>query len=1782
MESQQIDRRNSSDFSSGGSDNENYENWPHGQLEYLSTMMNRDRLERRARTPSVGSTSRSAETQQIAAECSDDHEEDFTDSQVSRREKGRMMTTRERSSILVDREGSVEQEESQRGRPRERERSSTVVASSSAGRLGSPFPSGLQVPYMHKSQIRYKSSSQRASRASTPLASSITFPKDDEGIISKKGEENIKVKLESGLTPQPSSRLPPGTPRAIKQSSTVHTPVHNVQPPIPEPQPKYVSSPMALNNPPHRYQTRSSSRVKSESVSAENSPSPQPLSLRKGILLLVASPALQDDSSDPQQSVTFQESQTMRWRMRTARSASPAPTSVNKIESDNEHLTTFKPSQTYPTQTDTRTQEVEQTDAPMKSVKSPNNENIVMQEKGEASGEEEESEMNLIKTPASPEMHTLSPPLPGVYSPTSPRRSPVSPAASSLGNEAVLHSPDEETETKEKRKVKVEEDENHWLPDDIASDNNESNADPGAKSSVYASRRRILISSDSSFKELASPPISIASSAASTKTGKQSHPILHTEQTEKIVVEEEKKANQSLEELPGKKGGKLFLPRSSSSDDVEARRLLSREDTDGEIEAMLLSNARVRSAEGELSEDSLAETYRATSEKRKGKAATAKVDNEEDMSRRGSSGVIKKEDDTVEVEAEVPSRLSSNSPSYIQDESEYKTITGDHWSIKNLGASPPSIKGKSSTLSRSSSGSSVSSEASDRGRPPNKSKLILTGACGLQADIGKWSISPSPWEEQPVEKQPTPTPVLHPERENDSRAEPTATASVSRDADGASMAEEERPAERRRAYDTVGPQNNKVAAQQALVRRSSNRAPPKAHALSSGPKVEAASAGGQSAAHVATRSQNVAALDRTVVTANAPKTSRVIVNRSGGIETAPTVRADLAVKLQDAKAATKAQIQEDVTVSLKLSSLPLPGSADARSKASGATTSSRAMGCDIPNWIHDAMVRSPTPGDAGLSTVSTLPSAPQQTTAVAPALRARHAPMLRQQPPLASLSTKQDDESYQMTCPRCQDCGSTDIANLEYYGQCAIANASSRALQSSLQTQPPSILKQEVSRAAEDELTFSETESSCTSVESSSCSHDEGAMSDVSDMQSKGIDEEALRGLLDRVGIPTADLLRQQYMYKRRTQHPAVPSKTAQKKVRIVTPERDKQATSRKLVSSDHEKARSIPEKRFKKEMKPTLSQKVNQAVQARHKEATKTRFAPVLSDLPSTRPTWRPAPAKQTYNMSDLPMAVRACSSAAVSNRPPGPAQKTALGEVAKLLPPAYMAVLGCRSSGYKRDQSASGPSHISNVTPRTVTSAAVGRVPQSGTLVVRDRPTRQAAVQQDKGNRDIKPSANKLSKAKGSSPRLPIRRAGQAENDTSEEDISEYYDDSEDEVAPSPPAKKTQPTKRTITKPPPLKQPTAQTAGGPATRKRRARSDEATDLDLQIAVAPKRVKVEVPETITGCRVPPPVNAGQNNRASRNARNPHVEAPAPVPDRMRTGQDTRPAPKRQQHGNNDSMRTERGIHEKERKIVPMPLPGNSSKGAAPPPLPKRQAARALRQPQPPVHAKMEEKEDLADYFVDEYDEELEAGMEGPLPTNYRFPKTPGRRAAAAFTIRSTSKSYPEQTQTSLRATQRTGISKFVKDEAEISNDAEEDEYDYDDPENEVEGYANRLSESEEEPMPKKRARKNAGRSQVKTPALRAAQTKKTTKQSANVKPKKATPAPRRGRAQTAAPEEDEDSESAMQSDYVEEGEEEYEVPAKKAGGRKKPAQAKAPTRAASRASRGRGRGRGK
>lgn len=1764
---------------SGGNESENYEEWAHGQQEYFSAL--RDRGGGQSRMPVVNIPSK-PKLEGPTVEHSSDTGEEPSVSQLSTAEPRRTGGTRERSPSLVPKEGFVDMVESQRGREggRERERSFTAMASSSQ-RIGSPFLAGSPLPYAHKSQIRYRSESQ----ASTPLASSMTLQMEEEKEpIIPKEEKEIKVKTESDFTPEPSS---PGPERGsmtttANQPSIIHTPVQSVLPPVPDFQPKNLASP-GVNAPHHHYGTRAANRLRSESVSEDYSPSPQPLSLRKGLQRSTSITGIAMLQGDPQ-ALTRQESQFTRLIESRGRSASPAPSPAKvKKEKDEDEFSPSIPLQPIQDQTQPLNRDREQVEMEIDLER-----HLQRVKAGEIALDERL--YNYIKNLSRSIQAPPPPPLKGAV--------PPAPPAFSASKKDVFYTGvrNEHVKQEDGNRVKGDDQDNIGIKFDVKTEDEDSRDEyelgNQERAIVSPPRNPILISPDLSPEKQASPPVSVASSVENAKAVKRSTVSCNSDTEEKGFVKGTSR-DQSLEELPGKRSSKLFMPRSSSSEDVGRGRKFDREETNEEIEAMLLPKKAVSPMKSDLSIHFESKKDMLMSPASKEEDVAPTVDNGE-TNNPTEPAASTKDDETMQRDEPIPSRLSSNSPSYIADEGEYRADPDTQWLKHDLGASPPSMRSESPASSRLSSQTSDSLERHSRASISAEKARSLSSALtpGLQDDIAKWSVSPPPREEQPDNGEGAARAGVKAEQDEVPIQRSTPTPLSFSGAFGADTVAREPPTGRSTDKDSAAPRVITEPPAHILMRRSSQRAPPKALILASEPQVEAVASEERCSTQSATSGYGIYSPNEPLASQEASHKIQVTIFEPDRSRHPDAIKPDSTHCPREVTKKPDGEPQKDITVSVKLPSLLSDGTGVAKRSGTEAM-SRRALPYHVPDWLEGVLASPPIPEKTAPApaTVTSLQSVSKQTTTTPQPAPSRPPAMISADLSPAHLTIGGSEQLYEMTCPRCQDCGSTAIANLEHYGKCAIVNPATQALPRAVQSQPRSILKQVMPRRAEKEPAYSESESSLTSEASSEESY-EAKKPDLSEVQDDNILDRSHQPLLERIDPSAVKHLLTHYTYQRPVQDPAedrfnqsqqaIPGQATQKRVRIVSPEKARQLSSRKLVSSVHEKARSIPEKRVKAEPRQTLSQKVDQAIRARPKPAIK--HASVLSDLPSTG-TFAKSASEQVYNMSDLPSTVRASSRAAVYNRVPGQAQRSALGEVAEILAQSYMADLKGRTNGGKRIQSASGPSRIANSMHASVPTAVASQTLQGGTLVARNKPTRQAVNQSDKGRREVKPSATMHSVARVPSTRRAMLRAEYAESEMSDEDAfdnEENFDDETEVVAASAPAKTSQSTNRATAKHTPLKKPAAQTATGSITRKRRTRSDETIEAKLQQEIPAKRMKVEEPSAATRQQYNPaerplPAKAGQKPQPTRNARLAKTGPSAPVSDKMQEPPGPHPRITKKQLQLIQPSGDEQTANKKVTKVAPMPLPGKVKAKSTAQPIPKAQAAQASRRPQPPSRQEFEEGVDLAQYFDSENDEELEAELERPIPANYRFPKTQGKRPIAPGTARFSSQSEPRQpNQTATRG--RRGLGKFTY-EAEVS---EEEENIYGDNELMAEGEAPYFVEGEEETIPTARARKSDVRGQTKAVPPRSAKTpaqpKKAPKYTA--KPR----APPRGKTRTVVSEEEEEEaeEGCEVYDEEEDRSEEEVLPVKKTRARTTPAITRSQTGVAATTTRRRGRGRGK
>lgn len=892
------------------------------------------------------------------------------------------------------------------------------------------------------------------------------------------------------------------------------------------------------------------------------------------------------------------------------------------------------------------------------------------------------------------------------------------------------------------------------------------NEDNQQKMGPISSQRKapIYISSTSPFKD--ENPMAVDESADFTD-----EPVEAAQSPPRI--------DPTLEELPEKKSGRLFQPRSSSTDG-SARNPLGRTSTDGEIEALLVTKKQ-KSASPDFR---CGTDWKSSAFNPNSPPAAVQDDHPSEYQNPVESADIptpsSEAEGTFEIAPASPvpddpqvheleqaqhvplSPLSSSSPSYVGDNDKYLlsphfapgspgygtqvTVTYDLMEDRPPRSSPPrrdtpSLSPRSLYRLECNPGYAFACGSRDASLSP---MVLPASAAQMHREE---STSPLPWDcqhpTQAFEEQPNAEPIQPIQNTEDSlQPENTAVLVSMQNPDVAHPKAEAVQDEEDKAgvvaATAVPVELSKPSAQSeekpSLMRRSSRHAPPKAISTmrpteatvpttvkiqaSSAPQREATSAGaGQDDTLKEQRDQ----ANRPA--ANVPRQSNLVRPHwtkdsavKGIMSNSPVPKEQR--RLPEAASLTQNRPQ---TRPEPPSQVPVAPAAPTENEgSSGSYPVPQDLAAFLPSWLQDILNASKAraafferyPGG-----FERLPSpSPHAPSYIHPADFRLPAPATV---PSLAAENAQNEEAYNMTCPRCQDCGSTAIANLDYYGQCDIANPPAREAASFPQASSAFQAKQW--QLHEEKLRREDSESSSEPPSEEDEDEDESTRE---------------KPLQSRISEPAVNRLREQFTFTRPVQLPLLtrgrhtPPEPfpgpLQKKVRFGSPEKGDKRSPRKSVSTAHAESRMVPEK-LVKIGRPTVSKAVEQIMHAKPKQGA--RHVLTLNDLPSARKSGKQSKLQLNANMASLP-PFRASATAGVPSRLPGQAQLKALGPAARLFPPSYLNATEASVKAYTRTQSVCGPSRISEA-GKTPAPVHTRQGPQSGALVVRNMPARQVTPQ-------------------------------------------------------------------------------------------------------------------------------------------------------------------------------------------------------------------------------------------------------------------------------------------------------------------------------------------------------------------------------------------------------------------------------------------------------------------
>lgn len=281
--------------------------------------------------------------------------------------------------------------------------------------------------------------------------------------------------------------------------------------------------------------------------------------------------------------------------------------------------------------------------------------------------------------------------------------------------------------------------------------------------------------------------------------------------------------------------------------------------------------------------------------------------------------------------------------------------------------------------------------------------------------------------------------------------------------------------------------------------------------------------------------------------------------------------------------------------------------------------------------------------------------------------------------PHQQLHQPQGEQVYEMTCPQCQDCGSKAIEFIRYYGTCDIMDPSRVSpAQPNGHHQPQSILKPVQHQIGPQQATRSVSQSS----------------SDAAD------DHQRMRS--------------------------APPMTAAQKKVRIISPERHARASvEKKTVSNDHASDRIVREKQAR-QGRTTLRQAVENAMKA--SDRARQRAASAALEKPLAPSTY----SHQAQRSFDLP-GVRPFTSvmtpATTGQKAVGTAQRLALGTQSASANIPKRGYMNEVEDNQRRERDNSGSLHarVSRISDAEKQPTSAQLVKRSTTLAVRRMPARQ-----------------------------------------------------------------------------------------------------------------------------------------------------------------------------------------------------------------------------------------------------------------------------------------------------------------------------------------------------------------------------------------------------------------------------------------------------------------------
>lgn len=420
---------------------------------------------------------------------------------------------------------------------------------------------------------------------------------------------------------------------------------------------------------------------------------------------------------------------------------------------------------------------------------------------------------------------------------------------------------------------------------------------------------------------------------------------------------------------------------------------------------------------------------------------------------------------------------------------------------------------------------------------------------------------------------------------------------------------------------------------------------------------------------------------------------------------------------------------------------------------------------NVPWWLQQAFTQSTDAGYAGHHLPMYQPMQMYNGQTFTPWPSAPSANEMQPAPPF-------NQQVYQMTCPRCQECGSLAIESVQYYGTCDVGSPPP-AQSMPHQGQQQRALKQMPAKVAHDQLPHEQSKSSS----EASVEEDDGSTDQPP--------------LASRVAAPTVQQLRQNYTFANLTAagssnkasslvHPPAARSAPKNNQSEVSSKAGLQVTSKKSISSDHHNARMIPQK----QVKLPLSKAVEDAKKTSLLAKQSKRTASTVRDLPSASRRDKPAPAEAKFWKPEYNRSTSVGQLTVRTSRPPGPAMR-AIG-----IPPANLATSGFLAAAEntgtltrKQAVAVSGPHRMSDSDKKPKPS----KLPlQSGALAVRRVPARQPSPPPEVPRHQVDHAIKRWitnSEAKVDKSQPPAMQSDLVETEEEDDDMGNFHDNEDDE---------------------------------------------------------------------------------------------------------------------------------------------------------------------------------------------------------------------------------------------------------------------------------------------------------------------------------------------------------------------------------------------------------------